>query len=93
MTHLFLPSLRSAHKKMREYAEDFDDEFYLGVCWWNRCNREMWQDIKISRSYRDMAGRCETDTIADRKCGAGVRSISRACVDDIDTYDGDAPYV
>lgn len=51
MTPLYLHDLKIALVLMHDYAEDFDDEFHMGVCLWNRNNRDNWQEM---RRVRDM---------------------------------------
>ena len=54
MNPAYLPALKKALALMAEHAEDFDDDFHMGVCMWNRCNREMWQEIRVERDMQLM---------------------------------------
>ena len=54
MSPPYLPALKKALVRMADFAEDFDDDFHMGVCLWNRNNREMWQEIRVERDRQLM---------------------------------------
>ena len=36
----YLKTLKQVHTLIRDFAEDFDDNFYMGVCKWNQHMKE-----------------------------------------------------
>ena len=58
-TFVYMEKLKEAFFFIRDFAEDFDNDFSTGLAYWNRENRERWNEPNLTTADTlELIGEC-----------------------------------